>query len=114
MLRRECARARSAAADSGHRAGRDHDLSVSPTSISEDGGASAVRVTARLGLAADAARGRAIPVALVLGGTTDAGDYTVSGTLTVTIPAKCAVGDGDADRDAGGRPGCWKGTRRSW
>ncbi len=67
-------------------------LSVSPTSIDEDGGAQEVTVTAALGDATDSVRPRAIPVTLTLGGTAGAGDYVVAETLEVTIPANARSG----------------------
>ena len=63
-------------------------LSVSPATVTEDGGAQQVVVTAVLGSAEDQVRPRAIPVSLTLGGSAVEGDdFTVSGTRVVTIPA---------------------------
>ena len=62
-------------------------LSVSPSTITEDGGAQQVTVTAGLGDPSDQVRPRPIPVTLSLFGRAGSGDYTVAEQLLVTIPA---------------------------
>ena len=62
-------------------------LSVDDMSITEDGGAQEVVVTAALGDATDMVRPRPIPVTLSLFGSAGGGDYTVAEPLIVTIPA---------------------------
>ena len=63
-------------------------LSALPARVAEDGGVQTVTVTAALGDPTDSVRPRPIPVALRLGGSAvENDDFTVAGTLEVTIPA---------------------------
>ena len=62
-------------------------LSVDDMSITEDGGAQQVVVTAALGDATDLVLPRPIPVTLSLFGSAGGGDYTIAEPLIVTIPA---------------------------
>ena len=69
--------------------GPDITLTVSPATVSEDGGAQTVTVTAAL-------TSMAIPVTtvlpLALSGTATGDDYSVSGNLSVTIPGEATEG----------------------
>ena len=67
-------------------------LSVSSSTITEEGGAQMVTVTARLGDASDQVRPRPIPVTLRIFGSAGSGDYAVTGSLLVTIPANARQG----------------------
>ena len=67
-------------------------LSASEGSITEDGGAQTVTVTAELGDQSDSTRNRPIAVALWLSGTAGSGDYAVTERLVVTIPANARSG----------------------
>ena len=68
-------------------------LSVSPVSVAEDGGAQTVTVTATLGDPTDQVRPRAIPVTLRLAGTAVEGDdLALSGERVVTIAANARSG----------------------
>ena len=67
-------------------------LSVTPESITEDGGSQMVTVTAGLAEESDIARPIATPVTLTIAGTAQASEYAVSGTLEVTIPAGARKG----------------------
>ncbi len=62
-------------------------LSVSGATLTEQGGAQVVTVTAALGDPSDSTRPRAIPVRLAFGGTAGGDDYVVSGGPELTIPA---------------------------
>ncbi len=69
------------------------ELSVSPGSIAEDGGAQTVTVTATLGDPTDQVRPRPIPVTLRLAGTAVEGDdFALSGERVVTIAANARSG----------------------
>ena len=68
-------------------------LSAMPRSVSEDGGAQTVTVTAALADATDQVRPRAIPVTLTFGGSAVEGDdFSVTGETVVTIPANARSG----------------------
>ena len=68
-------------------------LSVSPVSVAEDGGAQTVTVTAALGDPTDQVRPRPIPVTLRLAGTAVEGDdFALSGERVVTIAANARSG----------------------
>ena len=80
-------------------------LSVDDMSITEDGGAQEVVVTAALGDATDQVRPRPIPVTLSLFGSAGGGDYTVAEPLTARDHSgECAVGIQDPDLYACERP----------
>ncbi len=71
-------------------------LSVSPSSVSENGGAQQVMVTATWADTADTALTRDLEIALAWGGTAGSGDYARTGGNTVTIPANARSGSATA------------------
>ena len=68
------------------------ELTVPSVSVTENGSAQTVTITAALGDPSDSPRARPIVVSLDLSGSAGSGDYTFAGPLQVTIPAGARSG----------------------